>query len=74
MNIPRSSQIEGEHTPTIIRVILSINHALVQLKDSLEILHFPTIPHNEWRFKKLTHNEIDFIVKNTLGKKLHQDR
>jgi len=71
MNIPRSSPIEGEHTPTIIHLILSTKHASIQLKDSLKILRFPTIPHNEWRFKKLTHYKTDSIVKGTLEKKLH---
>ena len=63
-----------EYTPTIIRVILSMDHALIQLKDSLKILRFPTIPHNELRFKKLTHCETDSIMKGTLEKKLHSDR
>jgi len=40
MNIPRSSQMEGEHTPIIIRVILSTTHALIQLKYLLKILCF----------------------------------
>ena len=66
--------MEGEHTPTIIHVILSTDHDSIQLKDSLKILRFSTISHNKWRFKKLTHNEIDSVVKNTLEKKLHQDR
>ena len=67
--------MEGEHTPTIIQLILSTNLAVIQLKDSHLILHiFPTIPHNEWGFKKLTHKETDCIVKGTLEKKLHQDR
>ena len=61
--------MEGEHTPTVIRLILSTNHASIQLKDSLKILRFPTIPYNEWRFKILTHYETDFIVKGTLEKK-----
>jgi len=58
--------MEVEHTPTIIRLILSSDLILIQLKDSLKILHFPTIPHNEWRFKELTHYETDSIVKDTL--------
>ena len=35
--------MEGEHTPIIIRVILIMNHAWIQLKDSLEIPRFPTL-------------------------------
>jgi len=41
VNIPRSSPMEGDHSPTIIRVILLTNHALIQLKYSLKILRFP---------------------------------
>jgi len=33
-------------------MILSTDHVSVQLKNSLEISRFPTIPHNERRFKK----------------------
>ena len=58
--------MEGEHTPTIIRLILLTDLALIQLKDSLKFFIFPTILHNEWRFKELTHKETDFIVKGTL--------
>jgi len=35
--------MEGEHTPTIIRWILSTNHALIQLKNSCFILRLPNI-------------------------------
>ena len=42
MNIPCSTPIEGEHIPTIIRVILATNHASIQLKNSLEIPRFLT--------------------------------
>ena len=35
--------MEGVHTPTIIRLILSTDLALIQLKDSLQILHFLNI-------------------------------
>ena len=66
--------MEGEHTPTIIQLILSTDLAVIQLKDSHLFFIFPTIPHNEWRFKELTHKETDSIVKGTLEKKLHQDR
>ena len=67
--------MEGEHTPTIIQLIRSTDLAIIQFKDShIYILHIPTIPYNEWRFKELTHKETDSIVKNTLEKKLHQDR
>jgi len=33
-----------EHTPTTIRLILSTDLALIQLKDSLKILRFPNNP------------------------------
>ena len=66
--------MEGEHTPTIIQLIQSMDLAVIQLKDSHIFFIFPTIPHNEWRFKELTHKETDSIVKGTLEKKLHQDR
>ena len=67
--------MEGERTPTIIQLILSMDLALILLEDLLLIFFiFPTIPHNEWRFKELTHKETDYIVKGTLEKKLHQDR
>jgi len=39
MNIPRSSAIEGEHTPIIIRLILSTDLAVIQLKDSHLIIY-----------------------------------
>ena len=39
MNISRSSPLEGEHTPTIIQLILSTDLAVIQLKDSHLILH-----------------------------------
>jgi len=74
VNISRSSLVEGEHTPIIVHVILSMDHDSIQLKNSLKIFCFPIITHNKWRFKKLTRNETDYIVKGTLGKKLHQDR
>ena len=35
--------MEGEHTPTIIRLILSMDLALIQLKYSLKILRFLNI-------------------------------
>ena len=63
-----------EHTPTIIRLILSMDLALIQLIDSFKFFVFPTIPHNKWRFKELIHKETDSIVKGTFEKKLHQDR
>ena len=66
--------MEGEHTPTIIRLIRSTDLAIIQLEDSPLYSSIPTIPHNEWRFKELTHKETDSIVKGTLEKKLHQDR
>jgi len=66
--------MEGEHSPTIIRLILSTDHAPIRLKDLLKTFCFPIISHNEWRFKKLTRYETDSIVKGTLRKKLHQDR
>ena len=66
--------MEREHTPTIIRLILSTDLALIQLKDSFKFFTFAKISHNEWRFKKLTHYETDSIVKVTLEKKLHQDK
>jgi len=48
VNISRSSPMEEEHTPTIIRLILSMHLALIQLKDSLLIFFiFPAIPHND---------------------------
>ena len=34
MNIPRSSPLEGEHTPTIIQLIRSTDLAVIQFKDS----------------------------------------
>jgi len=53
VNIPRSSPMEGEHTPTIIQLIRSTNLAVIQFQDShIYILHIPTIPYNEWRFKE----------------------
>ena len=39
MHIPRSSLIEGEHTPIIIQLILSTDLAVIQLEDSHLILH-----------------------------------
>ena len=42
MNILRSSLMEGEHAPTIIRVILATDHASIQPKNSLEFSRFPT--------------------------------
>ena len=39
VNIPRSSPMEGDHTPTIIQLILSTDLAVIQLKDSHLILH-----------------------------------
>ena len=66
--------MEGEHTPTIIQLIRSTDLAVIQFKDSHIFFIFPIIPHNEWRFKELTHKETDSIVKGTLEKKLHQDR
>ena len=63
--------MEGEHTPTIIQLIQSIDLAVIQLKDLHIFFIFPTIPHNEWRFKKLTRYETDYIVKGTVRKKLH---
>jgi len=39
VNIPRSSPMEGEHTLTIIQLILSTDLAVIQLKDSHLILH-----------------------------------
>ena len=66
--------MEGEHTPTIIQLIQSMDLAVIQLKDSHLFFIFSTIPHNEWRFKELTHKETDSIVKGNLKKKLHQDR
>ena len=66
--------MEGEHTPTIIRLIRSTDLAIIQLEDSYIYPSIPTIPHNEWRFKEMTHKETDSIVKGTLEKKLHQDR
>jgi len=41
VNIPHSSPMK-EHTPTIIQLILSTDLTLIQLKDSLLILCFPT--------------------------------
>ena len=38
--------MEGEHTPIIIRLILSTDLALIQLKDSLKILRFPNTQHS----------------------------
>jgi len=61
--------MEGEHTPTIIQLIQSMDFAVIQLKDSHLFFIFPTIPHNEWRFKELTNKETDSIVKGTLEKK-----
>jgi len=66
--------MEEEYTPTIIRLILSIDLALILLKESLKILHFLTIPHNKWRITELIHYETDSIAKVTLGKKLHQNK
>ena len=67
--------MEREHTLTIIQLIRATDLAVIQFKGShIYILHIPTIPHNEWRFKKLTHKETGSIVKGTLEKKLHQDR
>ena len=66
--------MKGEHTPINIRLILSTDLVLIQLKGSLKFFIFPTISDNEWRFKELTHYETDSIVKGTLEKKLHQDR
>ena len=34
VNIPRSSPLEGEHTPTIIQLIRSTDLAVIQFKDS----------------------------------------
>ena len=42
MNIPRSSQMEGEHTPTIIRLIRSTDLAIIQLEDSPLYSSIPT--------------------------------
>ena len=66
--------MEGEHTPTIIQLIRSTDLAVIQFKDSHIFFIFPTVPHNEWRFKELTHKETDSIVKSTLEKKLRPDR
>ena len=66
--------MEGEHTPAIIQLIRSTDLAVIQFKDSHIFFIFSTIPHNEWRFKELTHKETDSIVKGILEKKLHQDR
>ena len=67
--------MEGEYTPTIIWLILSMDLALIQLKDSCFNSSFsPTIPYNEWRFKELTHKKTDSIVTGTLEKKLYLDR
>ena len=41
MNIPRSSLMEGEHTPTIIQLILLTDLAVIQLKDSHLFFIFP---------------------------------
>ena len=41
VNIPRSSPMEGEHTPIIIQLILSTDLAVIQLKDSHIFFIFP---------------------------------
>ena len=66
--------MEGEHTPTIVQLIQSMDLAVIQHKDSHLFFIFPTIPLNEWRFNELTHKETDSIEKGTLEKNLHQDR
>ena len=66
--------MEGEHTPTIIQLIRSTDLAIIQLKYSHLYPSIPTILHNEWRFKEMTHKETDSIVRGTLEKKLYQDR
>ena len=38
--------MKGEHTPTIIRLTLSTDLALIQLKDSHKILRFLNIDHS----------------------------
>ena len=43
MNIPRSSSMEGEHTPTIIQLIQSMDLTVIQLKDSHLFFIFPTL-------------------------------
>jgi len=42
MIIPRSSPMEGEHTPTIIQLIQPMDLAIIQLKDSHIFFIFPT--------------------------------
>ena len=43
MNIPRSSLMEGEHTPTIIQLIRSTDLTVIQFKDSHIFFIFPTV-------------------------------
>jgi len=71
--MPHSSPMEGAHTPTIIWLILSMDLALIQLKNSLFNSSFFNNLHNKWRFKELTHKQTDSIVKGTL-EKMHPDR
>jgi len=42
VNIPRSSPMEGEHTPTIIQLIRSTDLVVIQFKDSHIFFIFPT--------------------------------
>jgi len=42
VNIPRSSPMEEEYTPTIIHVFLTTDHTWIQFQESLEIPYFPT--------------------------------
>jgi len=44
VNIPRSSPMEEEHTPTIVQFILSTDLAAIQLNDSHLILHISQHP------------------------------
>ena len=48
MNIPRSSPMEGKHTPTIIQLIRSTDLVIIQLKDSLLYSSIPTITFKGW--------------------------
>ena len=74
-HVSHSSPVEGEHTPTIIQLILSTDLVLIQLKDLLFNSSFSQqSPTMNGRFKELAHKETDSIVKSTLEKKLHQDR
>ena len=48
-----SSPMEGEHISTIIWLILSTDHASIQLKDSFKIFSFPNNPPQWMEIKEI---------------------